>query len=95
MAFDALQAISRAETIPFSIEFVPSKNLYRVRCMNKQFLAGEIYKAMEDCIKFVAVATGYARKEMFEATPSNPYRTETGELMVAYSIDRIKTLKQQ
>lgn len=75
-AFDTMRHISITQGIPYSLEFVPSKKIYRLRTMHKSFIHTDIFEVMKDAIKYVSIAEGLTKPNEWEEIPTKPFKDE-------------------
>lgn len=68
-AFKALESVGIAYKIAFSVEFIPTKKLYRVRVLSRQFLDQYLLNALTAAIKYIAVAEQIMKPEDVDPAP--------------------------
>lgn len=88
MAFRTLESVGVSYKIAFQVEFIPTKKLYRVRVLSRQFLDEYLLNAMTAAIKFIAVAERIMKPEDVDPAPPIPHETKPPSLHEAKKVIR-------
>jgi len=68
-AFHVLESVGAEYKIAFQVEYIPTKKMYRVRTLSRQFLDKHLLNALTAAIKFIAVAERIMKPEDVDLTP--------------------------
>jgi hypothetical protein len=68
-AIDVMHSVCITEKLSYSIEFVPSKKLYRIRFMGKTWLNTSMFEVYKEAILLIAAVYGIKKEHKKEIQP--------------------------
>lgn len=80
-AVDVMHSVCISEKLNYTIEFVPTKKMYRMRFMGKSWLNESMFEVYKEAIMLIAAVYGVSKKQEnkpIAADPDQPMVISTG-----------------
>lgn len=71
-AIDVMHSVCISEKLNYTIEFVPTKKMYRMRFMGKSWLNESMFEVYKEAIMLIAAVYGVSKKQKDKPIAADP-----------------------